>query len=486
MILVWFRKKSTARQDRIGTRIRKHSAKSAVQTLLVLTVIFLGSLQSAPGHATLILGIDYDTTAHGWFWSGPCSYGNGGSVAGEITHPYYGFDGSLALNTREEAYAKMLEDLPCLDGKTEVYLNTNTTCTYTYPGNFRPGGTGDDWMFRTGIRFINNLGPTYTQEYFLVDYLYNCKSPTWSGQYVVLKVGTVAGRFTYWQSVTKQYFIKLVNDAGSSVPGALADVEPGKDVTLIAQVFDQNNQLVPNVGVRIEADVIEYSGGHKHPNNGQRPKGKLNNQDPPIATGSTGASGFSFTFSAPALAGDHTLKASCTGGKTCTQQGPDQVWVGVKDLVPLQGTPLYALIGSDTYHPNNHYLTNSALGQVVWLAQLYRETFPSDPVLHLNDASLERGGLFDIYYDYVDKNSVRHERNAEGWWILPHKTHREGTDIDIRANHLPGAIPPRNFRKFELLVDQIGATRNPSRTNWPAYIGTPNQHYHVCLMGGAC
>lgn len=467
-ILAWLRKKSMARQDRTGTCIHKHCPKSALQILLILAATFFGTIQSAPGHATLILGIDYDTTAHGWFWGGPCSYGNGGIDAANITHPYYGIDGSLALNTREEAYAKMLEDLPCLDGKTEVYLNTNTTCTYTYPG-FRPGGTGDDWMYRTVIQAIDNLGPIFTQEYFLVDYLYSCKSPTWSGQYVFLKIGTVGGRFTYWQSVTKKYFIKLVNDAGSSVPGALADVEPGKDATLVAQVYDQNNQLVPNVGVRIEADVVEYTGGHKHPNNAQRPKGKLNNQDPPIVTGSTGAGGFSFTFNAPAPAGDHTLKATCTGGKTCTPQGPDRVWVGVKGLLPLPADSTYALIPNrDVYHPDNHYLTYDAENRMLQLAGLYRARFPNNPVLHLNDASLERGGIFDIYSN----------------WVRPHAEHCMGTVIDIRANDAPGAVPDAIRNEFQRIAANIGVDAmwevpedNNRKPVWSL------RHYHVRLMG---
>lgn len=256
----------------------------------------------------------------------------------------------------------------------------------------------------------------------------------------------------------------------------ITSVEPGKDAALVAHVIDQNNQLVPNVGVKIEAEVIANTGGHKH-HDSQRPKGKLNNQDPPTVTGSTGAGGFSFTFNAPAPAGDHTLKASCTGGKTCTQQGPDRVWVGVKDLVALYGAPFYVLTGSDAVHPDNHYLTNSALEQVIWLAQLYRGDFPNDPVLYLNDASLERGGMFDI----------QHPGRGTTWWTTPHKTHRFGVEIDIRANPQinPGtAIPAANFLAFEDLARELGATLCPK--TGPSYVNTSNQHYHVCLMGGNC
>lgn len=271
----------------------------------------------------------------------------------------------------------------------------------------------------------------------------------------------------------KQYTVRLSGGGttaatASASSATLTSIEPEKSTALIARVYDQNNQPVPNISVRIEANAVENSGGHKH-HDAQRPKGKLNGQNPPIITGTTDAGGgFSFSFTAPDVAGDYKLTASCSN---CTQQGPDQVWVGIKDLAPLYGTNLYALIGSDAVHPGRYYLTNPALGQIVWLAQLYHEALPSDPVLHLNDASLERGGLFDV---------------TANWSSQPrgHKTHRFGAEIDIRANSAPGAIPTANFKGFERLVKQVEATTCPSDS--PGYFNTSNQHYHVCLMGGDC
>ena len=453
-----------ARQDRIGTRVRKHSPKSSLKLVLILAATFLSTLQSAPGHATLIFGTEYNTIDEGWFWAGPCNQSYPGDAvwsAWQMESAYRNYNGrDFKLNTRAEAYENMVENMSCKDGTTRS--NEIDICSYRYLGNFRSD------PYNTYSSLGSQLG--ITQEWFKVDYSVSCKDHAdgFTTNIITSVNGIVVGIFEFGPPT--KYYIRIVNQVGSSVTGMLADVEPGKDITLTAQVYNQNNQLVPNVNVEIKAEVIMKSGGHNH-HDSQRPKGKLNNQDPPIVAGSTGAGGFTFTFNAPAPAGDHTLKARCTD-RTCTQQGPDQVWVGVKDLMPLNSTPLYALVGSKAVHPDNHYLTNSAQSQVVWLAQLYREELPNDPVLHLNDASLERGGLFDL---------------SANWTTQPrgHKTHRFGVAIDIRANSLPGAIPTKNFKSFQRYAREVKATLCPP--DGVAYVNdADNRHYHVCLMGGNC
>jgi len=243
---------------------------------------------------------------------------------------------------------------------------------------------------------------------------------------------------------------------------ANSSVEPGKTVNLLARVFDdQNNQPVPNVGVIIEVTVGENSGGHMHDVN--RPKGIVS-----PSAGSTGpdGSGLALSFTAPVSAGDHTITARCADD-SCGE-ATASVWVGIQGLVPLYETHLYKLVGSDDAHPDNHYLTIAATGSVVWLAELYRARFPNDPPLHLNDASLERGGLFDIKYP----------ARAQ-WWTPPHVEHQRGTVIDVRANDAPGAIPAGQHEAFVEITDQI---RADAELHSP---GTANQHFHVRLKGVA-
>ncbi len=263
------------------------------------------------------------------------------------------------------------------------------------------------------------------------------------------------------------YRLALVNRSSTSM-GFLAETEPAKTATLLAVVYDQNGQAIPNVGIRLRVEAVRGSGGHNHYN--ERPNGYLSNGVTAgvAVDGRTGADGMTFTFLAPASAGDHRIIASCTD-KTCKQEGWDTVWVGVKELYPLPASPEYVLISpnADTYHPRNHYLTVSAAGRVAILAALYHAKLPASPVLHLNDASLERGGYFDI--DYL-------------WNAGRHREHRRGSVIDIRANDLAGAIPFTNFARFEELARRVGAqARVHCNKNQAGECSVRTRHFHVRL-----
>ena len=147
----------------------------------------------------------------------------------------------------------------------------------------------------------------------------------------------------------QNYVIKLSNDIDTVPAGKLAEVEPGKfSGTLRATVYGGNGQVVPDVPVRLQVKANVKSGGHQHHNDG-RPRGALLSIDPDpgtasgddgILTGRTSASDNSmhFSFEAPKVAGDHQIKASCTD-RSCTQQGADKIWAGVKGLVPIPPVP---------------------------------------------------------------------------------------------------------------------------------------------------
>jgi hypothetical protein len=263
----------------------------------------------------------------------------------------------------------------------------------------------------------------------------------------------------------QQYTIKLSNDAGPSASGDLAEVEPGQTTTTLrAKVYDSNNQLVPSVDVKLEVTVDANSGGHSHDNN--RPKGLLsgNGQGGIEIVGNTGSDGLPFTFTAPAPAGDHKVIATCTdSSRTCTREGPDKVWVGIRGLQMI-GVGPWGLVGSNGFHPNNHYLTSSARQKISRVAELYHQKFPNNPTLRLNDGSLERGGLLDIYYP-----------SRVVWWMPPHEQHDRGRNIDVRANEFvnPDAIPHQNYFDFEDIVADLGCfARMHSEF-------ARNQHYHV-------
>ena len=109
----------------------------------------------------------------------------------------------------------------------------------------------------------------------------------------------------------------------------------------------------------------------------------------------------------------------------------------------------------------------SAAQQKLWLLakdfyefQL-RNGVAKPTLLHLNDASLQWGGLFD----------------KDGDWDTPHDEHRRGTVVDIRANSSPGAIPPALFKSFIKIATTLGM--DPHQES----IGdTVNQHFHTRLL----
>lgn len=281
---------------------------------------------------------------------------------------------------------------------------------------------------------------------------------------------------SYWNfpQCKQNYIVKLSPLAGVAESGTtLVSVESGKTTeNLVARVYDQSGLMVPNAKVKLDLTAQANSGGHLH--NVNRPKGTLSSgtMTGETITGNTSTNGFVFTFKAPAPAGDHKITAICTDGKNCKQEGADTVWVGVKDLYQIPPVDLlYHLIepNRDQYHPNNHYLTSPAITILRALAGDYRQMFPSAPVLYLNDASLERGGYFDI------------ERK---WNTGDHKEHRRGTVIDIRANREVGAIPEANFEHFEDIALKLGAkAAQHCKKDAQGQCVDSTRHYHVRLFG---
>lgn len=308
-----------------------------------------------------------------------------------------------------------------------------------------------------------------------------------STQYPSVSGGSCKTIFVNYIREQQQYTIRLSStDTASATGSIVSSVEPGKGANLMAYVYDQNGQLVPNVGIKLKLSAVEKSGGHHHGDNSAVERtGKLSSgaqgavvsDNGKVLAGNTGAGGFAFSFSAPAVAGDIEIKAKCTDGKNCKQEGPETVWVGIKELLPIPtASTVYLLENRDGQHPTNHYLTREAEDRLLRLADLYHQRFPADPVLYLNDASLERGGLFDSYWKNPEKGTKR-----TVWWTPPHREHRRGTVIDIRANGAKGSIPvdDEHFRTFEDLAEKLhiqAEIHNP---------GTSNQHYHVRLMGVA-
>ena len=199
--------------------------------------------------------------------------------------------------------------------------------------------TGAGWVLQGGVC---TSGGSYV---YIPSQMSYCREPRDGFLSVIDRWGNGPGRCWYFRCKdTQQYVLKLTtvsNTAESST--TIRSIEPSQTTSLLARVYNQNNQIVPNVNVRLETDAVPDSGGHRHRTD--RPKGSLDgpNPTPHIITGSTGSNGFTFQFKAPEVAGDHKLKATCTD-ITCTLQGPNTVWVGIKKLIPLPAINSYVLL----------------------------------------------------------------------------------------------------------------------------------------------
>lgn len=386
------------------------------------------------------------------------------AVTSPLARAWHQFPASCPSGEVEKvAYPEQYGWFPCPSGGVSCPYNAVVVeflASHPTPEGACRDGIGPAWVLQGGVC---TAGGSYV---YIPSQMPYCREPRDGFLSVIDRWGNGPGLCWYFRCKdTQQYVLKLTtvsNSAESST--TIRSIEPSQTTSLLARVYNQNNQIVPNVNVRLEVDIVPNSGGHRH-HDTIRSKGSLQgpNPTPHVITGSTGTNGFTFQFKAPDVAGDHKLKATCTD-RTCTQQGPDTVWVGIKKLIPLPNASTYALLRNrDENHLDNHYMTYDAHIKLLQLADLYRRRFPGDPLLHVNDASLERGGLFDI-----DSN----------WSYLPkgHKSHRRGTEVDIRANpdvYPKEAIPVRNFEKFEETALEVGGN---AKIHSP---GGSNQHYHV-------
>lgn len=137
-------------------------------------------------------------------------------------------------------------------------------------------------------------------------------------------------------------------------------------------------------------------------------------------------------------------------------------------LTEANGTVIGARPG---WHTDNHNMTSGAANALIVLASKYHSAFSSDPVLHLNDASLPWGGVYDICARPGACTSGIHA------WTKPHAEHRRGTVVDVRANGADGSIPKKNFVFFTRMLGEL------HMTYLHEYPGTSNEHYHVRLLG---
>jgi hypothetical protein len=238
-------------------------------------------------------------------------------------------------------------------------------------------------------------------------------------------------------------------------------------ITLTARVTS-NGTPKPGVTLGFSVGVTTNSGGHEH-HDSARPKGTLSGTQ-----GTTDANGeVKVTFTAPEVAGIHTIKATCA---TCSNSpSAKEIQVKVPDLLPISpnapqntdGTFVYALTsvdkthqGNGRYHHNQYYLTQQS--QTNLQSMIAAFSAEGWGTAALNDASLYWGGGYDITSN----------------WNAPHAGHREGREIDVSFARAGNPISASKQSDF---YDKFCKNK---KVSFPFsilhhYVKTP--HFHVYL-----
>jgi hypothetical protein len=213
----------------------------------------------------------------------------------------------------------------------------------------------------------------------------------------------------YWQSahIPKQLVSTCAPQIKLSITLNPSSVRPNSITNVVVFVTDLQDNPIANHPVSLSAEAVLNSGGHIH--NGNRPIGVFG-----AKSGRTGSDGkFTTLYTATAFGGEERITAK-------SDEVPNldisvDLDVRVKGLVELSGGTNYSLVGQTSTHPNNHYGIKRTINALISIANQYASRFPGQR-LYYNDISLVKGGLFDI----------------KGNWKPPHKTHREGKNVDVR------------------------------------------------------
>jgi hypothetical protein len=185
-----------------------------------------------------------------------------------------------------------------------------------------------------------------------------------------------------------------------------------------------NGQCPQNTDFNIDSLKIlsvANTGGHEDAGHtGQKPKGRLTRTSGP----SDALGEWPFTYYADSTAGDDQLRfyytvfdtdqpAFCRGPNVSAPYFFAKRWPGLIRIEALAGLEYGSITSA---HFDIFYATPFTASLLPWVAELYRENYPSG-IVRLTAGTLIYGGLHDF-------------RNT---WRRPHNRHRVGTDVDLNA-----------------------------------------------------
>lgn len=300
-------------------------------------------------------------------------------------------------------------------------------------------------------------------------------------------------------TVCEEQFSLTLSSAGDLEPSGTTAGDANSSKAMSVFVKSEKTGLAKSGAVvRVTLDAVAGSGGHLHnePAPNARPKGTLvkgplpsDRLDCTPTSGILGSydcttqvDGYAkFTYFAPIVSGTHAIIAACTTPICINNPQTAAVDVKVAGLSQIPESSVYALTEADGSaigakagrHTDNHNMTPAAADALWRLAARYRfenrfqqgaGTTPR--ILYLNDASLPWGGVYDI-------STV---------WQSPHREHRRGTVVDVRANGATGAIPSGDIKLLfkRMLNEEVRMSGISFLHENP---GTTNEHFHIRLLG---
>ena len=254
-------------------------------------------------------------------------------------------------------------------------------------------------------------------------------------------------------------------------PSGIASKRATLDV--IARVTT-NGQPKAGVSVNFGVSVEPQTGGHEH-HDVNRPKGSLS-----AVQGTTDANGeVKLTFTAPEVAGIHTVKATCA---TCSNSpAVKEIKVKVPDLIQIpadtQTPPRYVLVGQRSEHRKSHFVTEAGLDVLNQVIRAFARLGWGQ--VGINDASLEWGGMFDI-----EGKWLKPYMNNKGKWVTGgHAEHRNGEQVDISFAR-PASVSMQLRKKAYREVCNNNRTSLSPDILWHENDGYA-PHFHIYLTGKA-
>jgi len=152
-----------------------------------------------------------------------------------------------------------------------------------------------------------------------------------------------------------------------------------------------------------------------------------------------------------------------------------RIYLKVPDLMPLPDSDLYSSTGATKAHPFNYYARQDVIDKLKLIAKEYHDEFPLSPVLVFNDMSLPWGGLFDIGEEVLCPEGLPCQ-----FWQTPHKSHRDGYNVDLRTRELEDD----QLKRIRAIAESHGATVLNEGTHFHLNFRSKNskdyEEYNVC------